>query len=64
MFVMKILWTIYAIKTLMLHVCNENLVDYICNKNIDATCLSKSQLHPNKNVKSIFANNLKNYVQS
>ena len=39
MFVMKILWTIYAIKTLTLHACNDNLVDYICNKNIDATCL-------------------------
>ena len=48
----------------MLHVCNDNLVDYICNKNIDDTCLGKAQLHPNEKGKSTFANNPKNYVQS
>ena len=52
------------LNTCLRECCNENLVDYICNKNIDATCLGKAQLHPNKKGKSIFAKNLKNYVQS
>ena len=44
--------------------CNENLIDYICNKNIDKTCLGKGQLHPNKKGKSIFATNLIKYIES
>ena len=35
------------LNTCLREFCNENLVDHICNKNIDVTCLGKAQFHPN-----------------
>ena len=42
--------------------CNENLIDFISNENIDESCLGKGKLHPNKKGKSFFANNLIKYI--
>ena len=38
--------------------CEENLVDYISHENIDATCLGKGRLHPNKKGKAFLAKNV------
>ena len=35
--------------------CEENLVEYISHENIDATCLGKGRLHPNKKGKAFLA---------
>ena len=32
--------------------CEENLIEYICNKNIDNSCLGKGKLHTNKKGKA------------
>ena len=38
--------------------CEENLIDYINNGNIDESCLGIKQLHLNKKGNAIFAKNI------
>ena len=42
--------------------CEENLIDYICNKNIDNSCLGKGKLHPNKKGKAYLAKTFISYI--
>ena len=44
--------------------CEENLITYIDNTNIDDTCLGKLKLHPNKKGKTYSAKNLINFIES
>ena len=37
--------------------CEENLISFICNDNIDDSCLGKAKLHPNKKGKAFIAKN-------
>ena len=42
--------------------CSRNVIDYIDNNNIDASCLGIKKLHLSKRGKGYFANNLKRYI--
>ena len=44
--------------------CEENLITYIDNINIDESCLGNGKFHPNKKGKAFFAKNLINFVES
>ena len=44
--------------------CDENLIDFIDNSNIDESCLGKKKLHPNKKGKAFLANNFKHYLST
>ena len=43
--------------------CEENLIDYLCNDNVDETCLGVKKLHLSKKGSAIFAQNLINYMK-
>lgn len=45
-------------------ICDENLIDYIDNSNIDESCLGLKKLHPNKKGKSFLANNFIRYLST
>ena len=42
--------------------CEENLIDYICNKNIDNSCLGKGKLRPNKKGKAYLVKTFISYI--
>ena len=42
------------------HFCDDNLVHYVCNDNIDESCLGKAKLHPNNRLAINFANFIEN----
>ena len=42
--------------------CDENLIDYIDNDNIDDSCLGVKQLHPNKKGNAMLAKNIITYL--
>ena len=44
--------------------CDENLIDYIDNDNIDDSCLGVKQLHLNKKGNVIFAKNIITYLRA
>ena len=44
--------------------CDDNLIDFINNDNIDDSCLSKGKLHLCKKGNAYLANNFINYVKS
>ena len=44
--------------------CDENLITFLCNDNIDESCLGVKKLHLNKKGSSIFARNLINFMES
>ena len=44
--------------------CQDNLIDYISNDNVNESCLGKAKLHLNKKGKSVFARNLIDYTKS
>lgn len=46
------------------YLCDENLIDFIDNSNIDESCLGKKKLHPNKKGKAFLANNFKDYLST
>ena len=37
--------------------CDENKITYLCNNNIDESCLGLKKLHPNKKGKAFLAKN-------
>ena len=44
--------------------CDKNQVHYLCNRNVDETCLGKGKLHPNKKGKAFLAKNIINFVNN
>ena len=46
------------------HVCEDNLIHYLCNDNIDDSYLGKAKLHPNKKGKARLAINFTNFIEN
>ena len=44
-----------ALNNELKQLCDENQVHYLCNRNVDETCLGKGKLHPNKKGKGFFS---------
>ena len=44
--------------------CEENLISYICNNNVDISCLGKAKFHPNKKGKAYMAKNFINFIST
>ena len=44
--------------------CDENLLDFIKNDNIDESCLGSKKLHLNRKGNAYFAKNLIDYIKS
>ena len=48
----------------LMRFCDDNLIDFISNENIDETCLGKRKLHLNRKGDSYLAVNFIEYLQS
>ena len=42
--------------------CEENVITFMCNDNIDDSCLGRGKLHPNEKGKAYLAMNLVNCI--
>ena len=55
---------VQALNAKLKTLCDDNLVSYIENANIDEMCLGKRKLHPNKKGKAFFAKNLIDFIDT